>query len=379
MAKVKIQGNASGTGVFTITPPATSTDRTLTLPDSAGTLVNTAPSTSGNVLTSDGTNWTSAAAAAGGATALDGLSDVTTTGSSVAVGSTNAGDTGSFNTALGKDVMNNNTSGYRNTALGYGVIAANTTGYQNVAVGMQSLDANTTGFANTAVGYDAISTSATVSYGTAVGWGACKSTTSELNDGFGYIAGRDITTGTKNTCLGSYTHNITTGSGNTHIGHNAGETYETSSNMFILGGSTIANLKCNDTSISSLSDQRDKAEITDLPESAGLDIINALRPVTYYWDRREWYDNNTPDGSKIKPDFRSWKSNSGQRQGFIAQEVESAISGHKYLEDSGVVSGTEDKKEFAPAHLLTNAIKAIQQLSAEVETLKAEVAILKGV
>jgi len=44
-----------------------------------------------------------------------------------------------------------------------------------------------------------------------------------------------------------------------------------------------------------------------------------------------------------------------------------------------VVSGTEDKKEFAPAHLLINAIKAIQQLSAEVETLKAEVATLKGV
>ena len=65
MAKVKIQGNASGTGVFTITPPATSTDRTLTLPDSAGTLVNTAPSTSGNVLTSDGTNWTSATPAGG--------------------------------------------------------------------------------------------------------------------------------------------------------------------------------------------------------------------------------------------------------------------------------------------------------------------------
>jgi hypothetical protein len=65
MAKVKIQGNASGTGVFTITPPATSTDRTLTLPDATGTLINTAPSTSGNVLTSDGTNWTSAAAGGG--------------------------------------------------------------------------------------------------------------------------------------------------------------------------------------------------------------------------------------------------------------------------------------------------------------------------
>jgi len=36
------------------------------LPDSAGELINIAPSTSGNVLTSDGTDWTSAAAAAGG-------------------------------------------------------------------------------------------------------------------------------------------------------------------------------------------------------------------------------------------------------------------------------------------------------------------------
>ena len=77
MAKVKIQGNASGTGVFTITPPATSTDRTLTLPDSAGTLVNTAPSTSGNVLTSDGTNWTSAAAAAGGVDGIVSTADAT--------------------------------------------------------------------------------------------------------------------------------------------------------------------------------------------------------------------------------------------------------------------------------------------------------------
>jgi hypothetical protein len=41
MAKVKIQGNASGTGVFTITPPATSTDRTLTLPDATGTILMT--------------------------------------------------------------------------------------------------------------------------------------------------------------------------------------------------------------------------------------------------------------------------------------------------------------------------------------------------
>jgi hypothetical protein len=41
MAKVKIQGNASGAGIFTITPPATATDRTVTLPDATGTLLMT--------------------------------------------------------------------------------------------------------------------------------------------------------------------------------------------------------------------------------------------------------------------------------------------------------------------------------------------------
>ena len=39
MSKVAIQGNASGTGTFTIESPATNTDRTLTLPDEAGTVL----------------------------------------------------------------------------------------------------------------------------------------------------------------------------------------------------------------------------------------------------------------------------------------------------------------------------------------------------
>lgn len=40
MAKVKIQGHASGSGILTITAPNTSTDRTITLPDATGTLLN---------------------------------------------------------------------------------------------------------------------------------------------------------------------------------------------------------------------------------------------------------------------------------------------------------------------------------------------------
>jgi hypothetical protein len=43
MSKVQLQGNVSGTGVFTIASPNSNTDRTLTLPDNSGTVL-----TSGN-------------------------------------------------------------------------------------------------------------------------------------------------------------------------------------------------------------------------------------------------------------------------------------------------------------------------------------------
>jgi hypothetical protein len=42
MSKVAITGNTSGTGTFTIAAPNSDTDRTLTLPDEAGTVVTTA-------------------------------------------------------------------------------------------------------------------------------------------------------------------------------------------------------------------------------------------------------------------------------------------------------------------------------------------------
>jgi hypothetical protein len=42
MSKVSLAGNASGTGIFTIASPNSNTDRTLTLPDSTGTLLTSA-------------------------------------------------------------------------------------------------------------------------------------------------------------------------------------------------------------------------------------------------------------------------------------------------------------------------------------------------
>jgi hypothetical protein len=41
MSQVTLQGNASGTGVFTVAAPNSNTSRTLTLPDATGTVVTT--------------------------------------------------------------------------------------------------------------------------------------------------------------------------------------------------------------------------------------------------------------------------------------------------------------------------------------------------
>lgn len=92
MSKIALEGNASGTGTFTIAGPNTNTNYTITLPQETGTLVTTgvttglngsaistgvvaasvggtgltSAGTNGNVLTSNGTAWVSQAISAGG-------------------------------------------------------------------------------------------------------------------------------------------------------------------------------------------------------------------------------------------------------------------------------------------------------------------------
>jgi hypothetical protein len=48
MSKIALTPNATGTGVFTISSPATNTNRTLTLPDEAGTVLTSASSITQN-------------------------------------------------------------------------------------------------------------------------------------------------------------------------------------------------------------------------------------------------------------------------------------------------------------------------------------------
>ena len=80
---VKINNSAGGSVTLDST---TTSNEALTLPTGGGTLIGTAPSTSGNILTSDGTDWTSAAPAAGGKV-LQVLQSVVTSVASVSPGS----------------------------------------------------------------------------------------------------------------------------------------------------------------------------------------------------------------------------------------------------------------------------------------------------
>jgi len=350
----------------TLAKMAGGTDGNIISYDASGDPVAIATGTDGQVLTSTGAGSPPAFETAAGG----GIGEFTPSGgTSIAIDSA--------------DTVLQNESGTSNYNIGIGLNALEdcTTSGSNIAIGQHCLKTLTSsGSLNIGVGFNCLALASSGAYNTIVGSYAGPAMISgSYNTGVGASALYAGTTGSNNTACGNNgLLNMTTGSNNTGLGDYPQSSSATVSNEITLGNSSVSGLRCQVTSISSLSDERDKAEITDLPEEAGLDLINSLRPRTFYWDMREWYDDGVTDGSKIKRTNHSWKSNSGMRQGFIAQEVDDAISGIKCLEDSKVVSGTEDKKELAPAHLLTNAIKAIQQLSAENKLLIARIEILEN-
>ena len=145
---------------------------------------------------------------------------------------------------------------------------------------------------------------------------------------------------------------MTTGGHNICLGNDSNPSSGTSSNQCTLGSSNINDLRCNDTSISSLSDERDKTEIIDLP--IGLDFINGLKPRKFKWATR---DGNIKDGK--------------YRAGFIAQELQTLVSSNSVDYLDLVLNDNPNKLEAKEGHLLPVIIKAIQELSAKVTALEA--------
>ena len=286
---------------------------------------------------------------------------------------------GNRSVSVGAFTLGNGTTQSRNTAVGYRGLSDITTGYDNVGIGSYALRMNTVATRNTAVGSYANAYNTTGWGNVAVGYSSLLNCTNSGNVSVGYKAGQYLVNAWYNTLIGqSVAQSLTTGTNNIVIGNLAEPTHSAVHNEITLGDSNIGNIRCNQQSFSSLSDSRDKAEITDIPEDAGLQFIDKLRPVTFYWDRREWYSDNTSDGSKMNKVHSEETSNSGQRMGFIAQEVLEVVNEYKYIKESGMVSESNPEKlEFALGSLVTPLVKAVQQLSEQNKELLNRITILE--
>ncbi len=349
-------------------------------------------------------NTTGANNAALGAYALDAN---TTGGSNVAVGSnslsanTTASDnvaigvnsllsntTGTSNTAVGKNSLFNNTTASNNTAMGDDALLANTTGISLVAVGRSALTANTTADYNNGFGAYTLSANTTGTNNLAVGHAALlKNTTASNNTGLGFNALKENTTGEQNTALGSFaldanttSSNCTaigynsliasTGSNNTAIGRHSGFLITTGANNVCIGNASGTNvspfgittqsnrLVLGDNSITNAyikvaftvtSDERDKTDIQDI--TTGLDFVNKLKPKSF-WFRKE-------RGSDEKA--------GQQRYGFIAQDILALEGNNPVIIDNE----QEDHLKYKGEHLIPILVKAIQELTIEVNKLKS--------
>jgi hypothetical protein len=197
---------------------------------------------------------------------------------------------------------------------------------------------------NVVVGHTAMNNNTTGSYNVAVGSGALY----------------NCTTGTRNTSLGqSAGAAITRGTDNISIGYNAQPSTGTVSGECTLGDSAINNLRCNDTTISSLSDARDKTEVIDCP--LGVDFINTLRPVKFKWQTR---DGNVKDGS--------------YEVNFIAQELQQAQSEANADYLGLIINSNPERLEARPGKLLPILVKAVQELSEQNAMLLQRIEQLEG-
>lgn len=388
--------------------------------------------TNGQVLTTNGSgSFTFQDAGGGGATDLNGLSDVLIQSSNSNAyfidipTDTTGGGSGFYanNLFIGNNTGQSITTTGKNTLIGNDQFTGLTTGNQNVGVGFaagkycgsqaqynvfigeagHSANYNTGGWpkSNVAIGHNAGAYgrnfefsvfvgrqagfyASASDFNTAIGYNSLaggfnvgSSTQKVRNTCVGANAGKVIAQGNDNTVIGYDAGiTITTGNNNTLIGANSTASAVGVNNEITLGDSNVTSLRCAVTSITSLSDERDKSEIKDL--EYGLAFIDALQPREFVWDNRPEI-KKTPirdeeenivtdeDGNVTYEETEFYSANKGKKDfGFIAQEVRELDNDTLRL----VYSENEDKLEMSYGKLVPILVKAVQELKAEVELLK---------
>ena len=300
--------------------------------------------------------------------------------------------TGTANVAVGAGSMGAGTASAQsnNTAVGYHSLWSNT-GDSNVAMGYNAALNTSSGSNNVALGLSALSSNTTGSNSTAVGHQALFSSTLNTNTALGYRAGYGITTGYDNTLIGEnagfITNILTTGEGNICIGTSTrtsaadslrqinigyGVTGQANDNV-TLGSfqGKIYNAYTSNATWTQTSDGRLKTNVQD--DSLGLSFINRLRPVKF-----KWKPSNEIDQSLPYYNATNQRNTETVIHGLIAQEVKAALDAEGVSTFAGWDVGSDGVQAISREMFISPLIKAIQELSAQVETLKSEIATLKG-
>ena len=328
MSSIAVTASATGSGVVSLVAPVTNTNRTLTLPDSTGTLLDSTGSTT--------------------------LTNLTVTNDASIQGLTVGRGAGAVAT---------------NTAVGASALAANTTGAQAVAIGNGALQSNTSAGANTAIGYQALYSTTTGNIGTAVGYQSGYLVTGLGNICIGYSAGYGA-----GSALTSGTYNIMVGAGATPSasadvneivigtsGSTSGVGGKGSNTGFISPNGGAVYQGNNASTWSVTSDQRLKKNIVN--NNTGLSVINQIQVRNFEYRLPEEVDVELKPADAV--------SKTGVQLGVIAQELQAVLPECVKQESTGVMSVDAD-------NLTWYLVNAIKELKAIVDAQGAEIAALKG-
>ena len=269
--------------------------------------------------------------------------------------------TGSRNVCLGADSGNSIADADYNIFLGPGCGTAVTSGGYNIAIGYQAYNQWDTETHNIAIGYDAMGSASGsgAEYCVAVGDTALNEiTTGDQNTAVGNLSLSSMQSGERNTGIGANSGNgCVDNNNNSCIGYDAQPSASNVDDEFTLGDTSISTLRCADTTISSLSDERDKTDIIDSPY--GLSFINSLRPVQFKWERR-----NLASGDD------DCSHNGKTRIGFIAQELQKAMPDNENDILDLVYNSNPERLEAKQGKLVPILVKAVQELTARIKELE---------
>ena len=136
------------------------------------------------------------------------------------------------------------------------------------------------------------------------------------------------------------------------------------SNEFTLGNSSVSVLRCAVTSITSLSDARDKTDIKDL--SYGVDFIKSLTPREFTWNNRpEVRVVRDENGNETEKEIQS--KNKGKKDfGFVAQEVQALDNDTLRL----IYNSNPEKLEMSYGKLVPILVQAVKELTSRLEALE---------